>query len=41
MQCKECGLLLDSVDDTQIVKRNKYVRVEYFCEKHKPSELIA
>ena len=41
MQCKECGLLLDSVDDTQIVKRSKYAKVEYYCEKHKPFELIA
>lgn len=41
MQCKECGLLLDSVDDTQIVKRSKYARVEYFCEKHKPLGLVA
>jgi len=41
MQCKECGLLLDSVDDTQIVKRGKYARIEYFCEKHKPLGLVA
>ncbi len=38
MQCEECGLLLDSVDESQ----TEYIggiRVTY-CEKHKPIEFV-
>lgn len=36
MQCEECGLLLDSVDESQTEKIGRY-RISY-CEAHKPIE---
>ena len=40
MQCDTCGLLLESVDDSQIVKGGKFSKPEYFCEAHKPINFI-
>lgn len=38
MQCEECGLLLDSVDESQTEHIGRY-RI-LFCEKHKPFEFL-
>ena len=40
MQCGTCGLLLESVDDTQIEKFGVFSKPEYYCEKHKPITFI-
>jgi hypothetical protein len=40
MQCGTCGLLLDSVDESQVIKGGRYSEIEYFCEKHKPITFI-
>jgi hypothetical protein len=34
--CGTCGLLLESVDDSQVEKGGRFSNPEYFCEKHKP-----
>ena len=40
MHCGTCGLQLESVDDTQILKYGRFSETEYFCEKHKPINFI-
>lgn len=40
MQCGTCGLMLDSIDDSQIEKGGRFSKPEYFCEAHKPIQFI-
>lgn len=40
MQCNTCGLLLESVDDSQVERHSKFVPPTIYCEKHKPVEFI-
>jgi len=42
MQCEICGLILDSVDDSQ-TERDSHLgvtSVKFYCEAHKPVEII-
>lgn len=41
MRCKDCGLSLESVDDTQIEYHGKHERPEFYCEAHKPIFLLS
>lgn len=40
MQCSECGLLLDSVDESQIEKYGRFSKPDFYCEAHKPLHFI-
>ena len=40
MHCDTCGLLLDSVDESQIEKHGKYSKPIIYCETHKPLHFI-
>lgn len=34
MHCKECGMRLESVDDSQILGENKFIKRIVYCPKH-------
>lgn len=40
MQCDTCGLLLESIDDTQLIKGGRFSQPHVFCDRHKPVEVI-
>lgn len=40
MICCTCGIMLESVDETQIEKRGRFANTEYSCLAHKPLDII-
>jgi len=38
MYCGDCGVPLESVDDSQIERIGKFIK--YFCERHKPINFV-
>ncbi len=40
MQCDTCGLLLDSVDESQVERRSRWKNPILYCEAHKPIDFI-
>lgn len=40
MICCTCGLMLESVDETQMEKHGRFSNTEYSCEAHKPLNIL-
>jgi|FLOH01.1.fsa_nt_gi hypothetical protein len=40
MQCETCGLMLESIDDSQIVRGGRFSKPEIFCDRHKPLQEV-
>jgi len=34
MHCKECGMRLESVDESQILGENRFIKRIVYCPKH-------
>jgi hypothetical protein len=40
MQCDTCGLMLESIDDSQIIRGGRLSHPYVFCDRHKPIEEV-